>query len=58
MTTQLDMFSGVAFTSKKAYAEITYEGVKQSLYDKVYELLNTHSNGLTRSEMEAISGIR
>ena len=57
MSTQLDLFSGVAFTSKKAYAEITVDGTKQSLRERVYDIIKT-CGPVTRAEIEAMTGIR
>lgn len=57
MVNQLDFFSNVSDTSRKAYAEITADGSKVTLRQKVKEFIQ-HSNGITRSGIAAATGIR
>ena len=57
MKTQLDMFSGVSYTSKKAYAEITADGTKETQAQKVYNVIKRLPR-ITRANIADFSGIR
>ena len=57
MIKQLDMFSGVSYTSKKAYAEITEDGTKETQAQKIYNAIKRLSR-TTRAELSAVTGLR
>lgn len=56
MTTQLDLFSGVSDTSKKAYAEIIVSGTRQTLRQKVLGIIMAYPQ-LSRGEIAQRFGI-